>query len=350
MSTWKEHLKRTTRSLALALTLVACITAGTEVAAAPTLLRMNHQMAANTAGSIVDQWFASEVKKRTGGAVEVKIYFSGGLGAIKETLSLVENNAIEMAAISPAYFPDQLPFFTAPNSIPMAIDNIDQAYKLNQRLVAEVPAFMEEARTKGIRPLFFHVLNPYLLVSKEPLTSVEKLRGKKLRTWGSDLPRMAQSVGAVAVSLNVAEVYEGLMRGVVDAAPFSLDLMENYKIFEVAKHVSNVTIWDGPTWGVWITEKAWAKLTPSQQKIVMEVSREAALRDLEANRKAEADARVSLRQKGVVIHEFPAAETAKWKAALPAYFDEFIAKMAKQGKENDARAMVKIWQEVVPQK
>src|SRR3954463_11543859 len=97
---------------------------------AATTLRMNHQMTANTAGSIVDQWFADEVKKRTNGEVDVKVFFSNGLGAAKETLSLVENGAIDMAALSPGYFPDQLPFFTAPNSIPMAIDNIDQAYKI----------------------------------------------------------------------------------------------------------------------------------------------------------------------------------------------------------------------------
>jgi len=42
-----------------------------------------------------------------------------------------------------------------------------------------VPAFMEEARSKGMRPLFFHVLNPYLLTSKEPILTVEQLKGKR---------------------------------------------------------------------------------------------------------------------------------------------------------------------------
>lgn len=315
---------------------------------AATLLRMNHQMTAGTAGSIVDQWFADEVRKRTNGEVEVKIFFSNGLGAVKETLSLVENGAIDMAGLSPGYFPDQLPFFTAPNSIPMAIDNVDQAYLISQRFLKEVPAFMQEARAKGMRPLFFHVLNPYLLVSKEPILTVEQLKGKKMRTWGSDLPRMAQAVGAVPVTLNIPELYEGLLRGVVDAIPFSLDLVANYKIYEVAKHVSDVTIWDGPTWGVWITERAWSKLTPQQQKIVMDVASEAAKRDLEAVRQAAIDAEKELKAKGVTIHKFPEAEKAKWKAALPKYFDEFIAKASMAGKGDDARKMVQIWKEVVP--
>jgi TRAP-type C4-dicarboxylate transport system substrate-binding protein len=196
-------LARALMMVAVAALLIAA-SPGQSIAA--TLLRMNHQMTANTAGSIVDQWFADEVKKRTNGAVEMKIFFSNGLGEVKETLSLLESGAIDVAALSPGYFPDQLPFFTAPNSIPMAIDNIDQAYVISKRFMAEVPAFMDEARAKKIRPIFFHVLNPYLIVAKEPVVSVEQLKGKKFRTWGSDLPRMAQAIGMTPVTLGVTEL------------------------------------------------------------------------------------------------------------------------------------------------
>ncbi|MSP90015.1 MAG: hypothetical protein EXQ92_14570 [Alphaproteobacteria bacterium] len=336
-----------TRRVACLLGIAAALAAGPAMAQSKTMLRMNHQMAANTAGSIVDQWFADEIRARTNGAVDTKVFFSNGLGEVKETLSLLESGAIDMAALSPGYFPDQLPFFTAPNSIPMAIDNIDQAYLISKRFMAEVPAFMAEAQSKNLRPLFFHVLNPYLLVAKEQISTVDQLKGKKIRTWGSDLPRMAQAIGATPVTLGVTELYEGLLRGVVDVIPFSIDLTHNYKVYEVAKHIMEVTIWDGPTWGVWIGDKAWAKLTPDQQKIVMQVADEAAKRDLEAVRKAAADSRAFLTSQGVKIHPFPAAELAKWRATLPNYFDEFIAKQEARGKGADARKMVEIWKQVV---
>ena len=335
------------RAVAMVIGVAFAYAALSATATAATLLRMNHQMTANTAGSIVDQWFADEVKKRTNGEVEMKIFFSSGLGEVKETLSLLESGAIDVAALSPGYFPDQLPFYTAPNSIPMAIDNIDQAYLVSKRFMAEVPAFMEEARSKKIRPIFFHVLNPYLIVAKEPVLTVEQLKGKKFRTWGSDLPRMAQAVGMTPVTLGVTELYEGLMRGVVDAIPFSVDLMQNYKIYEVAKSVVEVTIWDGPTWGVWIGDKAWDKLTPAQQKIVMEVGDEAAKRDLEVVRKAASEARVFLAAQGVKFYPFPQAELVKWRGTLPNYFDEFIVKQDARGKGADARKMVEIWKQVV---
>ena len=144
-------------------------------------------MTANTAGSIVDQWFADEVKKRTNGAVEMKIFFSNGLGEVKETLSLLESGAIDVAALSPGYFLINCPSSPRRTRFRWRSTISSQAYVISKRFMAEVPAFMDEARAKKIRPIFFHVLNPYLMVAKEPVLSVEQLKGKKFRTWGSDL-------------------------------------------------------------------------------------------------------------------------------------------------------------------
>ena len=42
---------------------------------AKTTLKLNSQWPATTAGSKVDQWFADEVKKRTNGEVEIRIFW-----------------------------------------------------------------------------------------------------------------------------------------------------------------------------------------------------------------------------------------------------------------------------------
>jgi TRAP-type C4-dicarboxylate transport system substrate-binding protein len=314
---------------------------------AATTLKLNSQWPATTAGSKVDQWFADEVKKRTNGEVEIRIFWSEALGKANENLSLIQSGAIEMGAMSPGYFPKQLPFHAAPNSIPMAMNSVKQANVLMRRLLTEVPAMQAEAKANGVRTLFFHHLNPYLLVSKEPLTTLPAVRGNKIRTWGTDMPRMAQAAGMTPVTLSLPEIYEGLSRGVVDAAPFSVDLVMNYKIFEVAKNVSEITLWLGPSWGVWIGEAAWQKLTPAQQKVMLEVADEANARDMEATLAAEKTAREELLKRNVKFHAFPDADKQQWKKALPDFFGEFIAAQEQVGKGPDARKMIAIWREVV---
>jgi TRAP-type transport system periplasmic protein len=315
-------------------------------AQAQTVLKLNSQWPAATAGSKVDQWFADEVKKRTNGAVDVRIFWAEALGKANENLRLMQSGAIEMAAMSPGYFPSQLPFHAAPNSIPMALGSVRQASQLMDRFMKEVPAFQAEAKENGVRTLFFHHLNPYLLVSKEPLTNMTALRGKKLRTWGADMPKLAQAAGMTPVTLSLPEIYESLSRGTVDAAPFSVDLVVNYKIFEVARHISEVTLWLGPSWGVWISEAAWQKLSPAHQKIMLDVATEARDRDLEVTLAAERTAREELARRNVVFHPFPEAERLKWQMAMPDFFAEFVAAMEKRGRGEDAARAVRIWREV----
>jgi hypothetical protein len=75
-------------------------------ARAKTTLKLNSQWPATTAGSKVDQWFADEVKKRTNGEVEIRIFWSEALGKANENLSLMQNGAVEMGAMSPRLLPE----------------------------------------------------------------------------------------------------------------------------------------------------------------------------------------------------------------------------------------------------
>lgn len=310
-------------------------------------LRANSQWPETHAGSQVDKWWAEEIRTRTNGEVDIQLFFGGALGKAKENLELLRNGAIDIAMMSPGYFPAQLPMHAAPNSIPMAMDNVDQATELMERLMDEVPALDEEAKANGVKTLFFHHLNPYLLVCKDPVTDVAGMSGKKMRTWGEALPKAVEAVGGTPVTMFLPEIYEGLAHGTVDCIPFSVDLVVNYKINEVAKNISEVTIWEGPTNATWISLETWDKLTPEQQEIVQEVSREAMRKDRDATLAAGVSAREELGKMGVTFHEFPEAEKQKWRDANPDFFADFIETMEAQGKGDDARKMIEIWKEVV---
>lgn len=332
-----------------AVTLLAGLTLfglATEAALAKTVLRANSQWNETHAGSQVDKWWAEEIKKRTNGEVEIKLFFGGALGKAQENLPLLQQGAIDIAMMSPGYFPAQLPFHAAPNSIPMAMSKVEEATELMERLMAEVPAFDAEARENGVKTLFFHHLNAYQLVCKEPVKGVADMKGRKMRTWGKALPQAVEAVGATPVTLFLPELYEGLSRGTVDCIPFSVDLMVNYKMHEVAKHIHEITIWEGPTNATWISLKSWDKLTKEQQKIMQEVSLEAMRKDRDATIAAGKKAIGELKEKGVQFHEFPAAEEMKWRQMNPDFFANFIKDMEAKGRGDDARKTIKIWKEV----
>jgi TRAP-type C4-dicarboxylate transport system substrate-binding protein len=314
---------------------------------AETLLKMSSQWTENTVTSEADRWWTSEIEKRTGGALKVKIFYAGALAKANENLQLIRSGGVELVDMSASYFGADLPLHTAPNSIPMAMSAVPQATLLIQRIMAEVPALDEEAKRNGVKALFFHHLNPYLLVCKAPVNGLADIKGKKIRTWGSDMPRMVQAGGGVPVTLGLAELYEGLSRGTVDCIPFSVDLMVSYKIFEVAKHVHDITLWLGPTSGVWMSRSVWDCLPAKHRDAIAAVSTEAALKDRDLTIAAAESAVATLKSAGVTFHAFPTADKKAWKAANPDFFAAFVEAQARAGRGEPAKKMVAIWREVV---
>lgn len=77
--------------------------------AVPLTLTLNHQFPATALGSKIDQWFADEVKQASKGEVEIRIFWSGAMGAARENLVMLKNGTIDMAAMSAGYFPAELP-------------------------------------------------------------------------------------------------------------------------------------------------------------------------------------------------------------------------------------------------
>jgi len=316
---------------------------------AKTVLRMNHQFPATASGSKIDAWFAREVSRATGGEVEIKIFWAGGLGGPKENLALLSSGALDMAAMSAGYFPAELPLHAAPNSMPMAMDNVRQASAIMKALTEEVPGYAREAERHGIKSLFFHVLNPYYLFSREPVKSFGDLAGLRIRTWGADLPALMEAAGATPLTVFLPELYENLQRGVIDACPFSLDLAVTYRTYEVAPHVTQVVIWEGPSWGIWINRDSWARLSPENQRHILDAAEQARQRELEAAAAEEQRARQELMAQGVAFHHFPPADLDRWQQAAPDFLERWVERMAGQGLGDDARQAVTLWRQMRPE-
>lgn len=336
----------------LRFTITACLafTCLGSPATAGTTLNFNSQVLENTVSGQIEKWFAEEVTRRSEGDLTIKVFFGEGLGKATESLSLMEDGAIDLASMSAGYYPAELPLTAAPNSIPMALDTVSQSMELMTRLLEEVPAVREEHARNGVRALFFHNLNEYYLVSTKPLTTFESLKGERMRTWGADMPKLASAAGAIPVTIGLGEVYESLSSGAISVIPLSYDYTRDYRLYEVAKNISTVPAFVGPTGGVWISETAWSSLTPDDQRLIEEVAAEALQRDFEEVTAAAEDARAYLAENGVMLHDFPVEELEKWKSANPDFLADFVRQMEAAGQGDAARQIVQIYAEVRDEK
>jgi TRAP-type transport system periplasmic protein len=165
----------------------AALLAGTASAQEVTL-RFGHYLG-DSPFLAAEQEFAAAVEERTEGRVRIEITYAGGLGAGNELLTLTGRGAIDMAAIVPGYYADQLLYWRA-YQIPFVFETPRQAMEISAAAYDDLPYFREELSSFGVEFLFHQPLGDYYLTGPNPnCDNIDALAGMKIRSFGADIPR-----------------------------------------------------------------------------------------------------------------------------------------------------------------
>jgi len=268
--------------------------------------------------------FASKIEKRTNGQVKIDITFAEGLGKGTELLMLVARGAIDMSSTAPGYNPDQLHYWRAFQT-PLTFSTSKQAMYVLGKVEKEFPVYTQEMDKIGVVWLFQQPLGEYYLSGASPeCDSVDKLRGKKIRSFGADIPKAFTAIGAVPVTVAPTAIYEALQHGTLDYSFINPGNIQAFKLQEVSKyHCGPVMAITGHN--VTISKRTWSKLPPDIQKIFRDQAAQTAKDYLAWVGDFESKAIANIKASGGVFKPFPAAELAKWKAASP----DFLAQWEK---------------------
>lgn len=292
----------------------------------------------------VEQKFAEAIEERTNGRVEIDITYAGGLGKGPEVLTLAGRGAIDMAAAAPGYYADQLLFWKA-FQIPFVFTTPQQAMDVLAKSIEEFPIYKEEMDKLGVIWLFQQPLGVYYLTGPSPdCDSVADLKGKKIRSFGADVPKAHSAIGAVPVTVQPVEVYEALQRGTIDYSFLNPGNIEQYKLYEVGKYNC------GPIMAITghnivIGKPTWNKLPEDIQQIFLEEAEKSHQAYLEWLDSFEAKAKSNIEAAGGVFKTFPADELAKWKAAAPDLLKAWEEEVTARGHGEMAKKVAAKWRE-----
>jgi TRAP-type C4-dicarboxylate transport system substrate-binding protein len=305
-------------------------------------LRMAHAFPAGWAQTKVDQWWADQIRERSGGNIRITIMWAGAGGKPLEILRLVQTGAVDLGAVPPSYFPDDLPLSGAPNSLPLTFKTNEEASNVMEGLVKDVAAIQDELKKNNIWPLFFHTLNTYQPLCTKPISNLAEFNGMRIRSFGAYQPSLWSSLGAVGVNVLPAELYEGLQRGRLDCGFFSTDLYASTKLYEVAKFLTSIGFGPQPTWPIWVNYKKWETEYPDNvKKLFMEVSKEARLKSLKEVVEAREGSLKMMMDNGVTVVEFT-DEGAMIKQA-PDFKQVWLEAMKAKGIGPQAQSVLDYW-------
>lgn len=308
-------------------------------------LRMAHVLPPVITGAKVDQWFADEVNRRSGGKIEIEIFWSGSLGGATEILDLVSSGSVPLGATAQGFFPAELPLVGATNSVMMGFETHGQGSRTMTKMVEELDSLKAELRRNNIYPIFFHSLGGYRPFCTSPIETLEDFKGKKIRAWGKYIPKMWESLGATSVNVLPAEVYESLQRGTIDCAFYSHDFINLYKLHEVAKFTWKQHMGALPSWALWIAGDQWEAGLPENVKALMEeVGAEAMERDIAAVTEQE----MTVLDTMVADHGVTVVDFKDWDKISTSLTEQlradWIADMESRGLGDEARELMEFWE------
>jgi tripartite ATP-independent transporter DctP family solute receptor len=298
-----------------------------EPATAQTALRMNISLAQNSHYGVAIDTFAREVEKRTTGRYKIQNFYSGALGAERESIEALQLGTLDLTMTSTGPVPNFVPDI-AILDIPFLFRDYAHA-----RAVLDGPIgqdLLKKFEPKGIHALawgengFRNMTN-----SKHPVNGPEDLKGLKMRTMENPVHIQAyRAFGIIPTPMAFTEVFTALQQGTVDGQENPLSVITSAKLDQVQKYLTLTGHVYSPAL-ILMSKAQWDRLSSADRQAFDEAAKEA----VKANRARidddEKKAVADLRSKGMQIVEHP--DKAKFQAALGPTFAEFGKKF---GQEN----------------
>jgi TRAP-type C4-dicarboxylate transport system substrate-binding protein len=284
------------------------------------------------------EFFADRVKEKSGGKITVKTFYAGALGKSDEMLDLVGKGAIDMGSVVQGYFTSALPFAAMTNSLPMTFFDGEAVMRAAMKLDETNKDQIAEFERTNIIPLVHRYLPNYKLICTSPIRTKEDLKGKKIRTFGNYMPHMFSALSVTPVNVLPTEMYEALQRGSMDCSYLTNANFVAYNLHEVAKYIIDVKLGGINAYWLAMNRQKFNALPDNVKALLREVGAEATQYGVDITVAAEQEALKKMTSEGAEVIKFE--DQAAIEAAVPDMIEIWIANMAKEGKEAQARAYV----------
>jgi TRAP-type C4-dicarboxylate transport system substrate-binding protein len=276
-------------------------------------------------GKQMEHW-AQELEKRTDGLVKVQTFPGGTLLGAKDMYDGVLNGVADIGLGAPSYDPGRFPL-TSGLALPVNFPNATVASLTLLDLTME----FNPAEYEPFKIVTMFTNEPGYIQSRKAVEKLDDLKGMKLRAAGTGVP-VLQALGAAPVGMPMPQVPESVQTGVIDGTMTSREVLKDFKLAELLKHVT-----DYPTvvvaFAAVMDKKKWDSLPDKVKQVIDELAREMAVWTGQYHDKQNVgDALVWAQQNhNVEIHELSEAEKAKWDALLAPMVESWKTEMAAKG-------------------
>lgn len=283
-------------------------------------LKMAHQWPQDPKDYVVATGikFVKEVEKRTKGKVKITMYPAESLVKAADTYTALRTGTVDMSIYPYIYAAGAIPELNI-LMLPGLWKNQDEVYAFQK---CKVWKYIENKIEKhGFRTLCWIQIAGGVASTKKAVHVPADIKGMRVRAAGKFNELGMRNMGAIPVSMTSSEIYMAMQRGLLEAMWTSSSSFGAYHIYDVShyytspeKYTFYFTIEP-----ICISNKAWAKLTPEEQKVMVEVGKELEPQALKGAKEEDALIAQEFASKGNKVSQMTEAEWNLWLQEFKKY-------------------------------
>lgn len=338
------------RSLLKTALAAAALCAGGQALAQQVTLRLHQMLPAQATipAKALVPW-AQKVEKDSGGRIKVQLFNAMQLGGTPPQLfDQAKDGVVDLTWTVLGYTPGR---FSKSEvfELPFMSGSAEQSSRAFQEYVEKFAA----DEFKDVKLIAVHTHGPGLFHTKAPVTSLESLRGMKIRGGSRIISNMLGKLGAIPVGMPVPAVTDGLSKGVIDGTTIPWEVTPALKVSELVKNHTTFAGKTGlytQTFAFSMNKAAYEKLPADLKKVIDSNSgiETAALfgRAMDEGDKAGREIAVKA---GNRIIELDVHETERWRRTASTVESDWINEVKGKGIDgaklaSEARALIAKYQ------
>ena len=272
-----------------------------------------------------DAW-AREIEKKTNGQVKINVLAGGTLTPADQCFDGVVKGISDIGMSVFAYTRGRFPM--------MEVLDLPLGYPNGRTATRVANEFFNKFKPKeleGVKVFYVHAHGPGLLHTKAPVTTLEQIKGMKIRSTGLSA-KIAESLGAIPVAMPQGQTYESLQKGVVEGTFAPIETLKGWKQAEVIKSTTDCSA-IGYTTAMFVVMnlQKWNGLPADVRKVMDEVSAQWIDLHGKAWDQIDQEGREYTLSLGNKIVSLSADENGRWKKAVRPIIDNYMKEVSAKG-------------------
>lgn len=257
--------------LALSLCLMMLLSCSSSQSTSETITLRYAQQNPDTSWSTincVEPWLR-QVEEATGGKVKIQAYHGQTLAKGKDLWNATKTGIADIGWICHGYYPNLTPLSDVISLPALPFENAEKGSEVMWKLYEQFPEIQNEF--KDVKVLLFYTSEPYTLVTRDkPVTSLEDLKGLKIRVTGGPPTDMVQALGGVPLLFPMTDAYISLQKGVADGMGTPWEAIYTSRLYEVVNYYTQVPF-PAVYFSIVMNKDTWDSLPPDVQSAIMSV-------------------------------------------------------------------------------